>query len=244
MRLEDLGGILATVSDAHTFGTDAIALAYFAHPKTNTVACDLGSGCGIIPLLFCRDGLCRSITAVEIQAEACAQIENAVRINGLECKLHVLHRDLRHLSASDLPLYSFDLCTMNPPYMAENTGRSSEKDAARIARHEVLCRMEDVVAAADKLLRFGGRLCICQRPERLTDAVTEMRSRGIEPKRLRFLAHAVGKRTRLFLLEGKKGGSSGLAVEPTLYLKDAQGRYTSEALRMYGAYQQSVQYEV
>lgn len=235
---EDLGGgFFATVSDAHTFGTDAIALAYFAKPKANTAACDLGSGCGIIPLLFCRDGLCRHITAVEIDADACAQIENAVRVNGLGDKLRVLHRDLRTLTQEDLPLYSFDLCTMNPPYMAENTGLLNARRSDLLARHEVACRMEDVMRAAEKLLRFGGRLCICQRPERLTDAITEMRNFGIEPKRLRFLAHTVGKRTRLFLLEGKKGGANGLAVEPTLYLRDGDGNYTSEAVRMYGAYQ-------
>lgn len=238
MRREELGnGVAAFVSDAHTFGTDAILLAHFAAPKKRTVACDLGSGCGVIPLLFCRDGLCRNITAVEIQQDACDQIEQAVRENRLQDKLQVLHRDLRTLSDDDLPLYSFDLCTMNPPYQAVNTGRESAQDAALIARHEVMCTLSDVMRASQMLLRFGGRLCICHRPERLADAVTEMRRFGIEPKRLRLVSHTVGKAPRLFLLEGKKGGSSGLAVEPTLYLRQADGSYTAQALEMYGAYQ-------
>ena len=235
-RREDLGGVYATVSDAHTFGTDAIALAFFAAPKRSDVVCDLGSGCGILPLLFCRDGLCRHVTAVEIQADACMQIVNAVHENRLQDKLDVLHRDLRELTDRDLPLYSFDVVTMNPPYQANDTGLQSRTDASRLARHEIACRMADVMQAADKLLRFGGRLCICQRPERLADAIAEMRSHGIEPKRLRFLAHTVGKPPRLFLLEGKKGGKSGLIAEPTLYLKDNNGRYTPDALQMYGAY--------
>ena len=237
-RQENLGGgLYATVSADHTFGTDAIALAFFAAPKRNDAICDLGSGCGIIPLLFCRDGLGRQITAVEIQADAYAQIVNAIHKNGLENKLTALHRDLRNLTSGDLPLYSYDLVTMNPPYQANDTGLQSRTDASLLARHEVVCRMEDVMRAADKLLRFGGRLCICQRSERLADAIVEMRRHGIEPKRLRFLAHTVGKTPRLFLLEGKKGGKSGLIAEPTLFLKDPDGRYTSDALQMYGAYQ-------
>ena len=236
-RQEDLGkGCFATVSPAHTFGTDAVALAHFAAPKRTDAACDLGSGCGIIPLLFCRDGLCKAVAAVEIQADACEQIRQAVQINHLEQKLTVLHRDLRTLTEEDLPQYAFDLVTMNPPYQANDTGLQSKTGAALLARHEVTCRMEDVIRAAEKLLRFGGRLCICQRPERLADAVVEMRRFGIEPKRLRFLAHTVGKTPRLFLLEGKKGGKSGLRVEPVLYLKNENGQYTPDALAMYGAY--------
>ena len=236
-RQEDLGGgVFATVSAAHTFGTDAIALAYFAAPKLSDSVCDLGSGCGIIPLLFCRDGRCRAVTAVEIQSDAVRQIENAVHVNHLEGKFTVLHRDLRALTDEDLPLYGYDVVTMNPPYQASDTGKQSRTEPMLLARHEVTCRMQDVAAAADKLLRFGGRLCICHRPERLADAICEMRLHGLEPKRLRFLAHTVGKVPRLVLLEAKKGGKSGLVVEPTLYLRDETGQYTPEALTMYGLY--------
>ena len=237
VRPEDLGGVTAYVSKAHTFGTDALLLAHFAAPKKSTVACDLGAGCCIIPLLFCRDGLCSRVTAVEIQADACAQIERAVRENGLDAKIVVLHRDLRRLTDDDLPLHSFDLCTMNPPYMPQDTGLPSATDAALLARHEVACTTDDVLHAADTLLRFGGRLCLCQRPERLTDVLAGCRQYGIEPKRLRFVAHTVGKKPRLFLLEGKKGAKSGLVVEPTLVLHNADGSYTADALDMYGAYQ-------
>ena len=237
-RLEDLGGgISATVSALHTFGTDAIALAYFAAPKRSDRACDLGSGCGIIPLLFCRDGLCRSVTAVEIQPDACEQIRDAAERNGLTDKLHILCADLRTLTNEQIPFGTFDLVTMNPPYVTPRGGLQSADERARIARHEIFCTLPDVTASARRLLRFGGRLCICQRPDRLADAVCAMRACGIEPKRLRLMIHTVGKSPSLFLLEGKLGANSGMIVEPALYLKDENGRYTDDALAMYGLYQ-------
>lgn len=231
------GGIQAFISSAHGFGTDAILLAHFAAPKRKDAACDLGSGCGIIPLLFCRDGLCRSITAVELQENACIQIHKAIDENNLSEKLTVLQKDLRTLTDDDLPLYSFDLVTMNPPYKAPYSGLQSQNEAALLARHEITCTLEDVMACAVKLLRFGGRLCICHRPERLADAVCQMRGHGIEPKRIRMVAHSVGKSPSLFLLEGKKGANSGMIIEPELILKDADGAYTSDALQCYGLYQ-------
>ena len=236
MRQEDLGGgISVTVSDVHTFGTDALLLAAFAAPKKNTVACDLGSGCGIIPLLFCRDGLCKQITAVEIQENACDQIRDAVERHRLD-KLSVVCQDLRKLSESDVPLYGFDLVTMNPPYKAMRAGLQSRQTSALLARHEVACTLPDITHAAAKLLRFGGRLCICHRPERLTDAICCMRESGIEPKRIRLLSHSESSKPSLFFLEGKKGASGGMIIEPPLFLKNRDGTYTEEALKMYGLY--------
>lgn len=236
-QLENLGNnTFLCVSKEHTFGTDAIALAHFSAPKRNTVACDLGSGCGIIPMLFCRDGLCKSVTAVEIQKNACLQIEKAVEINSLKEKFFVVNHDLRELSEKVIPLYSFDLVTMNPPYKAPGAGKTNLTEAALIARHEVMCVFDDVTKAAAKLLKFGGRLCVCHRPERLADVICSMRENGIEPKRVRYLVHTVGKSANLIMIEGKKGASPGVVIEPDMILKNEDGEYTKQALSMYGAY--------
>lgn len=236
-RLEDLGnGTFLCVSEDHTFGTDAIVLAYFSMPKKNDTVCDLGSGCGIIPMIFCRDGLCKSVTAVEIQENACRQIEKGIEINGLEGKFSVVNKDLRELSQNDIPLYSFDLVTMNPPYKAPGAGRTNISESALIARHEVTCVFPDVTKTASKLLKFGGRLCVCHRPERFADVICSMRECGIEPKRVRMLVHSEGKAPSLVLVEGKKGASTGVIIEPELVLRNKDGSYTSEALRMYGPY--------
>ncbi len=234
-RLEALGGgVTAVISELHGFGTDALMLAAFAKPKKNDRACDLGSGCGILPLLWCRDGLCKSVTAFEIQENACEQLRETVKLNGLT-KIEVVCGDLRQ-AAELLTPYSYDLVTMNPPYKAPKAGLTSAQEAALITRHEVMCSFSDVAKAAERLLRFGGRFCVCHRPERVADVICDMRTCGIEPKRIRMVTHKAGMPPNLILVEGKKGGKSGVVIEPELVLKDGDGNYTTPALEMYGLY--------
>ena len=133
-HIENLGdGVGLVVSKQHTFGTDAMLLADFANPKRNDIACDFGSGCGIIPFLWLRDGKCAEITAVEIQKNGCDQMNRSLVMNETE-KITVLNRDLKDIS--DLKAGSFDLVTMNPPYKIENGGIKNDDDFATIARHD------------------------------------------------------------------------------------------------------------
>jgi len=235
-KLEYLGaGISAVVSAEHTFGTDALLLANFAAPKKSEKACDLGTGCGIIPLLWCRGERTEKITAVEIQPAACEQVQAAIEQNSLREKLEIVNADLRELKGK-LTLGAWDLVTMNPPYKAANTGIKSRGEAELIARHEVLCTLEEIAKAAAELLKFGGRFCLCHRPERLCDVFAAMREAGIEPKRLRLVAQANGKAPWLILAEGKKGGKPGLNIEPQLVIKNDNGEYTDEMRAVYGEY--------
>ena len=182
-HIEDLGeGVGVVVSKQHTFGTDAMLLAHFANPKRNDIACDFGSGCGIIPFLWIRDGNCKEITAIEIQENGCNQMLRSKELNNSE-KIIILNRDLKEIN--DLQSGSFDLVTMNPPYKIENGGIKNDEEYATIARHETFCNMNDIAKSAARLLRFGGKLCICHRPERVFDAMYSMRENGIEPKTLR-----------------------------------------------------------
>lgn len=235
-RLEYLGsGITAVVSSEHGFGTDALLLAYFAAPKKKNKACDFGTGCGIIPLLWCRQERTEKITAVEIQPEACRQVQSAIERNGLQEKLEIVNADLRRLKGL-LPMASFDLVTMNPPYKAANAGIKSTAEAERIARHEVLCTLDESAAAAAALLKFSGRFCLCHRPERLCDVLTAMRGTGIEPKRLRLVAQKNGKAPWLILVEGRKGGKAGMVIEPQLCIEKDVGGYSDEMRGIYGTY--------
>ena len=163
----DLGLI---VSKEHTFGTDALLLADFASPKRYDICCDFGTGCGIIPMLWCRDGCGKEISAVEIQEKACSQLTRSVKANDLQDKLFVYNADLKE-APRIFPCGKFDVITMNPPYKAENAGIKSQKENEKIARHETLCNLRDITKAASKLLKFGGKLCICIRPERLFETM-------------------------------------------------------------------------
>lgn len=229
------GGLQVIVSDVHRITTDTILLADFSKPKPWESACELGSGCGTIPLIWCRDKPPKSVCAVELQADGADMIRRSVEHNSLEDKIEVINADLRSLDM--LTPASFDLVACNPPYKLMGSGILNPSHGRKLARHEESCTIDDVCRCASRLLRFGGRLCICQRPERLCDVIASMRSFGIEPKRLRTVQQRPSKPPKLFLIEGKRGAKpGGLIIEPTLFIEGDDGGFSSEMLEIYGDY--------
>ena len=238
-KTEPLGnGMRIIVSDEHKLWTDTVLLASFSAPKRRDNACDLGSGCGSIPLIWLRNDSLSHVTAVEIQEKACSVLERSIKLNNLEGKIDVINSDLRELDGK-LKAGSYDLVVCNPPYKAEGAGIKSKNSAQLIARHESMCTVDDIAAAASRLLNFSGRLCMCQRPERLSDVICTMRKYDIEPKRLRFVQQRPAKAPKLFLIEGKRGGRpGGLVVEPVLFIEDENGDFSQEMIDIYGAYKE------
>ena len=240
-RIEALGGgIVSVISNAHGFGTDAMLLADFAAPKNRGPVLDMGTGCGILPLLWKRDGATQDLYGLELQPAAVDQFREAVRLNeenGIDMgNVHPLLGDLREIEAMDLPLGQFRTVTMNPPYKPAGTGILSEDDAEQIARHETACTMEDAAKAAAKALNYGGSFFLCHRPERLPDVFEALRRYGIEPKQLRFVQKRPETAPWLFLLEGRKGGKAYLNVLPPLFIQKEDGSPTEELKRVLGAY--------
>lgn len=232
-RLSD--DVKIAVSADHTFGTDAVILASFASPKRKDRALDMGSGCGIIPFLWLRDEKQSPVHCLDIQQNAIEQINCSIKENAFEERLFPHLCDLRKIN-EEFKAEGFTLVTMNPPYKPINTGIESLSESARIARHEVCCNIEDAVKAANYLLTFGGRFCMCHRPERLVDALSIMRQYKLEPKRLRFVFDKEGEEPFLFLVEGKKGAKPFLRVETPLYIKNSESKFTEEMIGIYGSY--------
>lgn len=230
-KIESLGnGIFAVLSEIHTFGTDAFLLYDFTNIKHKEKACDLCSGCGIIPLLMLRDKQNKPVTAVEIQEDACALMKKAAEMSSLNGRLNIVNRDLKEIR-DKFDAGSFDLLTVNPPYFPVGSGYDCEDEPHRLIRSEVGCTLEDIVRQSAWLLRSGGRMCICHRPERLTDIICSMRENKIEPKRLRFVAKNEKSAPWLVLIEGKKDAKPSLSIEKTLYMNDEK-----ELERIYGGY--------
>ena len=194
----------------------------------------MGTGCGIIPLIWCK-GETKSVTAVDIQEKACNQLSESLSLNGIDDRITVVNADLRDLKGK-LPYGTFDLVTMNPPYKPVGTGIESLSEADKIARHETMCTIDDAVSAAAKLLKFGGRFCMCHRPERLCDIIVSMRQGGIEVKRIRFVVEKEDKAPWLVLVEGKRGSKSHVTIEKQLVMKDKDGNNTEEYRSMFGDY--------
>ncbi len=237
-KWEPLGnGIKIIVSDEHKFWTDTVLLANFAMPKKNDKVCDLGTGCGAIPLIWSRERVPKSVTAVEIQENACSMLERSIALNRIE-NITVIHADLRELDGL-VQYSSYDMVVCNPPYKAAGSGIVNPENSHKIARHECSCTMEDIIHTASRLLNYSGKLCMCQRPERLCDVMTAMRKYDIEPKRLRFVQQRPTKAPKLFLMEGRRGGKpNGLMVEPVLFIEKEGGAFSDEMLQIYGAYKE------
>lgn len=226
------GGIYVYSSEEHRFGTDAFLLANFSGWRRKDIAADLGTGCGIIPMIMQRNDPPAKVYGVEIQEHGIKQFKMSIEKSGLsEDNVTPVLADLRTLW-EDAPLGRCDLVTCNPPYKAYRAGIESSLTAQKIARHEILCNIYDVCEAAKKLLKFGGRLCICNRPERLPDCMDAMRKNGIEPKRLRFVAKNPESAPWLFLLEGKKGSKPFMQIEPQLHVR-TDGGDCEEVRRLY-----------
>ena len=231
-RIEDLGrGVVAYTDADHRVGTDACLLAAFAAPRKIDTACDLGTGCGVIPLLwFAGESPPQAAFALELQPSAADLARQGAAHSGLEERLHVLEGDIRELP-DILPWGEFDLVTCNPPYKAAGAGVLSASGSGKIARHETTCTLDDVCRAGARLLRFGGRLCVCQLPERLPDLICAMRAYKIEPKRLKFVQKDASSPPWLVLCEGKLGSKPFLQVDAPLLMdgKNTTVGYGSEA---------------
>lgn len=228
---EELGkGFKVCVSQEHRFGTDAFLLADFAKPRHKDKVCDYCTGCGIIAMIMQRNFQPAKIYALEIQQKAYEQLRLSAKESGT-LNVEAVLGDLREWRSPE----ALDLITCNPPYKISGTGAKNDSDAVSIARHEMMCTIQDVCAAAAKNLRFGGRLCVCNRPERLSDVIMAMRQNGIEPKRLRTVHKNPETAPWLILVEGRRGGNNFIQIEKPLYVRSADGGISEEMSRIYTA---------
>ncbi|MBO5318337.1 MAG: methyltransferase [Ruminococcus sp.] len=229
--------ITVCASSDHRFGTDAFLLADFSGYRQKDTVCDLGTGCGIIPLIMQKKMPPAVTYAVDIQEGAIEQLCLGLERSETTGIVPVC-ADLKELWEG-APLDKCDLVTCNPPYKAANAGFESVIDAQKIARHEIMCDIDDVCRAAERLLKFGGRLCVCNRPERLADVISAMKNHNIEPKRIRFVSKTPDDAPWLFLVEGKKGSKPFMKVEKQLYIRSGDG-FSDELKRIYETGKESV----
>lgn len=211
-----------------TFGTDALLLARFAPPRPRERALDLCSGCGIVALCWHDMGHRGPCTALELDAGASALCGAAVAENGPEAgHITPVCGDLRQFCLPGPEREQFDLVACNPPYF--HGGYQSAALRRAQARHDDSCTLADLAACAARALRHGGRLALCQRPERLAEVCAVLCAAGLEPKRLALVKNNAGDRPWLFLLQARKGGHPGLEFLPDVLLCTGAGRYGSSS---------------
>jgi tRNA1Val (adenine37-N6)-methyltransferase len=202
------------------FGTDAVLLGNFAkaHPRERVI--DLCTGTGIVPLLMSAKTNARHFTGLELQPESACMARRSVKLNNLTERIRIDTGDLKDAAL----LYGkavFDVVTVNPPYL--NAGEANEREEIAIARHEIACTLDDVLCAAASLLKYGGRLYLVHRPNRLADVIAGLREHRLEPKRLRTVHPSEGKGAALVLIEAALYGKVWLTVMPPLNLDNDDG---------------------
>ena len=235
-RIDDLqrnGYVIIQNPKRFCFGMDAVLLSGFAQVKANECALDLGTGTGIIPLLLEAKTDGNHFTGLEIQPESADMARRSVMLNHLENKIDIVTGDIKDASRL-FGASSFAVITVNPPYMIGEHGLSSSNEAKAIARHEILCTLDDVLRESSRLLRPKGRFYMVHRPFRLAEIMNKMIRYGLEPKRMQLVYPFVDKEPNMALLEGLRGGNSRLQVEKPLIVYQKQGVYTDEIYDIYG----------
>ncbi|MGG7178249.1 tRNA1(Val) (adenine(37)-N6)-methyltransferase [Clostridium paraputrificum] len=223
-------------NDAFRFGVDAVLLSYFANVKKNFRVIDLCSGTGILPFLMLGKYSPKEILGIEIQDEMTEMANRSTKLNSVEDKVKFITRDLKDIDFLKT-LGRFDVLTVNPPYKLNSAGIVNPSDKLAIARHEVMCNLEDVIAASRVLLKDNGRMYMVHRPERLADIITLMRKYKIEPKRIRMVHPNTKKAPNIVLVEGQRDGGSFLKWEAPLYVYNDNGGYSDEINQIYGRHE-------
>ncbi len=215
------------------FGMDAVLLSGFVRVKPGAAVLDLGTGTGIIPLLIEAKTQAAKICAIEIQEESADMARRSVMLNHLEKKIDIVTGDLKEADRF-FDAASFDVITCNPPYMIGQHGLTNPDAPKAIARHEILCTLEDVVRTAAKLLKTGGNLCMVHRPFRLPEIMTVMVKYRLEPKRMRLVYPYADQEPNMVLIEGCRGGRPRMTVEKPLIIFREPNVYTDEVRDTYG----------
>ncbi len=215
------------------FGMDAVLLSGFARAKEGDRVLDLGTGTGIIPILMEAKTQAAHFTGLEIQHESADMAARSVSLKHLEGKIEIVTGDIKE-AVSLFGAASFDVVTCNPPYMTEHHGLTNPEAPKAIARHELLCTLEDVISQAARLLKPGGNFYMVHRPFRLVDIITLLRTYGVEPKRMKMVYPFVDKEPNMVLIEANRGGRPRLSVEKPLIVYKEPGVYTDEIYDIYG----------
>lgn len=235
-RLDDLhrnGFRIIQNEKLFCFGMDAVLLSGFARVKEGERVLDLGTGTGIIPILLAAKTKGEAFVGLEISRRSADMAERSVALNGIQERVSIVLGDIKKAGELFAPA-SFDVVTSNPPYMTQSHGLLNPDPDKAAARHEIFCTLEDVIAAAARTVRPGGRFYLVHRPFRLAEIIRLLSDYRLEPKRMRLVYPYADREPNMVLLEAVRGGRPRMTVEKPLIVYEAPGNYTDEIVELYG----------
>lgn len=216
------------------FGMDAVLLANYAKAKPGERVLDLGTGTGIIPILMAAKTQAEHFSALEIQEESSERASRSVELNRLQERISVVNGDIKEASAI-FGKGVFDVVTTNPPYMNDQHGLKNPELPLAIARHEVLCSLEDVIRESAAVLKQNGRFYMVHRPFRLAEIFGMLAKYKLEPKRMRLVHPYVDKEPNMVLIEALKGGKPMIKIDKPLIVYEDVNVYHPELHEIYGS---------
>jgi tRNA1Val (adenine37-N6)-methyltransferase len=210
----------------YRFSIDALLLARFAEPRLTDRVIDLGTGCGVIPLILVFRRKAEAVVGVEVQPSLAALARQNVSLNQLAAQIEIREEDFRNLPGKG---GVFDCALCNPPYRRAGSGRVNPQEEKALARHEINATLEDVLRAAHHLLKNKGRFYSIYPATRTADLFQGLRRFHLEPKRVQFVHSRAREEARLVLVEALKEGKTQVKILPPFVLYDSAGRYTLQA---------------
>lgn len=233
-HIEHLGNnIFITISNEMNFTLDSILLANFASPSSKSNVLEIGSGCGIIPLIWCKNKNAKHITSIEINKQACDMFFKSISLNNLKDRITLFNQDAKDLLKSKKSSEAFDMVVSNPPYTSCETASNCKLESKTIANHEKCITIEEIINIAYFVLKIGGYLCLCCKIQRLCDVIYYMRKYNIEPKLIQLVEYKKGNPPGLFIIKGKKNAKHGIIFKNNLIIQNKAGEYCDEIKKLY-----------
>ncbi len=216
------------------FGIDAVLLSGFCRLHKSYEVADLGTGTAILPILLSAKSGAKHFVGLEIQEDMADMALRSVRMNGLDDRISIIYGDLKE-SSSILGKNCYEAVVCNPPYYRVGGGKRNPCRELEIARHEVMCTIEDIVRESQAILKQSGHLFMIYTASRLSEVLSLLSKKGLQPKRLRLVHPFKDKDANLFMVEAVKGGHEGMVVEPPLIVYKKPGFYTDEVRALYSS---------
>ena len=218
-------------ADNFRFGIDSVLLAWFAEVRANETVADLCTGTGVVMLLMDARNRAGDYTGLEIQPDMAEMASRSITLNDASDHMRARECDVKRASEDFLP-HSFDVVTVNPPYLRQGDGKENPERAKAVSRHEILLTLEDAVREGSRLLKPGGRFYMVHRAARSAEVIETMCRHRLAPEKLCFVHSFREKEASLLLISGIRDGRNGTRILPPVVLYDEPGQYTEETHRI------------
>ena len=230
--------VIQQTKNGYRYSIEPFLLANFVTLSTGCRLLDIGTGCGIIPLLLATQIELEEIVAIEIQKSLYDIAVSNISKNGISDRTRLIYGDFVNLDLS-AENRLFDIVVSNPPYRKLNTGRVNPKHEKAVARHELSMDLQSLVTKTDEFLKYGGTFVMAYPPIRLNEVLRKLCSQKLFPSRLRFIHGSREADARIFLVEATKGLRANCVTEPPLFVYNEDGSYSKEMKKIYASFNYS-----